>query len=65
MPKKEIDNEKELERIVKRYVSNNDYFTARNYVKSMGALIEGYPIDVKLAEIDELEKKANKKKSED
>ena len=66
MNKKEIsDKEKELERIVKRYVDNNDYFTAKNYVKSFGAQIEGYPMDVKLQELEKLEEKANKKVKED
>lgn len=61
LTKKETDKEKELERIVKRHIDNNDYFTAKNYVKSWGPLIEGYPVDVKLEEIEKLEEKAKKK----
>lgn len=61
MPKKDESNpEKELEKIVKRYVDNDDYFTAKNFVKSMGSLIEGYPVDVKLQELDKLENKTKK-----
>lgn len=62
MTKKEIsDKEKELEGIVKRYVDNGDYFTAKNYIKSHGPLIKNYPMDVKLKEVEELELKGKKK----
>lgn len=58
------DDVKELEGIVKRHVDNKDYFTAKSYVQTWGANIEGYPVDVKLKEIEELEAKENKKKEE-
>lgn len=62
LTKKETDKEKELERIVKRHVDNKDYFTAKNYIKSWGPLIEGYPVDVKVEEIEKQEEKADAKK---
>lgn len=64
MPKKETEKEKQLEGIVKRYVDNKDYFTAKNYIKSWGSQIEGYPVDIKLQEIEKLEEKSNKIKED-
>ena len=65
MTKKEVtDKEKAFEAEVKRYLDNNDFFAAKNYVKSTGVLIVGYPVDVKLQEIEELEAKAKSKKVE-
>ena len=61
MPKTETKPEKkELEDIVKYYTENKDFQTARNYVKTWGPLIEGYPVDVKLQEINKMEKKEMK-----
>lgn len=61
MPKNETKPEKkELEDIVKYYTENKDFQTARNYVKTWGPSIEGYPVDVKLQEISKMEKKEMK-----
>lgn len=57
MPKTENKQEKQLENIIKKYTAVGDFQTARNYVKTWGPQIEGYPVDVKLQEIDKLEKK--------
>ncbi len=61
MPKNETNKEKQLEGIVKKYVAVGDYKTARSYIKSWGPTINGYPVDVKLQELDKLEKKGTKK----
>lgn len=64
MTKKEIsDKEKQLEGLIKKYVDIGDFFTAKNYVKSWGETIEGYPIDVKLQELEKLEEKMMNKKA--
>ncbi len=57
MSKTETNKQKELEAIIKKYTTVGDYETARNYIKTWGAEIEGYSVDVKLQEIDKLEKK--------
>lgn len=56
--------EKDLEDVVKYYVKNKDYKTAQNFIKSWGPYVEGYPIDVKLNEVEELKNKPDKKVKE-
>lgn len=60
MSKNENNPEKQLEGIIKKYVAAGDFQTAKNYVKTWGPQIEGYPVDVKLQEIDKLEKRKEK-----
>ena len=50
-------NKTELNSVIKHYVKNKDYESARNYVRSFGPQINNYDVEKKLMEIDELEKK--------
>lgn len=50
-------NKTELNSVIKYYVENKDYESARNYVRSFGPQINNYNMEKKLMEIDKLEKK--------
>ncbi|MCE7700098.1 MAG: hypothetical protein K8E24_015160, partial [Methanobacterium paludis] len=54
-------NKTQLNSIVKRYIANKDFETARNYIKTWGKQIKGYDIEKELNKLeDAIKNKASK-----